>query len=43
MGYNFSRYTRAITVGSRIATGQPLSHEPFVRYITAKFSDIYEL
>jgi carboxypeptidase Taq len=25
------------------ATGQPLSHEPFVRYVTAKFSDIYEL
>ena len=27
MGYNFSRYTRAITVGSRIATGQPLSND----------------
>jgi carboxypeptidase Taq len=24
-------------------TGQPLSHEPFVRYVTAKFSDIYDL
>jgi carboxypeptidase Taq len=25
------------------ATGQPLSHEPFMRYVTAKFSDIYKL
>jgi carboxypeptidase Taq len=25
------------------ATGQPLSHEPFVRYVTTKFSDIYGL
>jgi carboxypeptidase Taq len=24
-------------------TGEPLSHEPFVRYVTAKFSDIYGL
>ena len=23
------------------ATGQPLTHEPFMRYITAKFSDLY--
>lgn len=25
------------------ATGRPLSHEPFVRYATAKFSSLYEL
>jgi carboxypeptidase Taq len=25
------------------ATGQPLSHEPFMRYVTQKFSDIYDL
>ncbi len=25
------------------ATGQPLSHEPFMRYVTQKFSDIYGL
>ncbi len=25
------------------ATGRPLSHEPFVRYVKAKFSEIYEL
>lgn len=25
------------------ATGSALTHEPFVRYVTAKFSDIYEL
>ncbi len=25
------------------ATGQPLSHEPFMRYVTEKFSDIYGL
>ncbi len=24
-------------------TGQPLSHEPFMRYVTAKFNDIYDL
>jgi carboxypeptidase Taq len=27
----------------RRATGKPLSHEPFIRYITAKFSDLYNL
>lgn len=25
------------------ATGQPLSHEPFVEYVTEKFSDVYRL
>jgi carboxypeptidase Taq len=25
------------------ATGKPLSHEPFVRYATKKFSEIYNL
>ena len=25
------------------ATGQPLSHEPFMRYVTQKFSEIYDL
>ncbi len=25
------------------ATGKPLSHEPFMRYVTAKFTDIYGL
>lgn len=25
------------------ATGKPLSHEPFVRYVTNKFTEIYEL
>ncbi|MEJ2747684.1 MAG: carboxypeptidase M32 [Anaerolineae bacterium] len=25
------------------ATGQPLSHEPFVRYVTKKFGEIYDL
>lgn len=25
------------------ATGKPLSHEPFVQYVTKKFSEIYEL
>lgn len=24
-------------------TGRPLDHEPFIRYVTAKFSEIYEL
>ncbi|MCB8952198.1 MAG: carboxypeptidase M32 [Ardenticatenales bacterium] len=42
---NVHRHGRKFTPSELVqqATGQPLSHEPFVRYITAKFSDIYEL
>ncbi|GAB4162649.1 MAG: carboxypeptidase M32 [Candidatus Promineifilaceae bacterium] len=35
------KYTPAELV--QRATGQPLTHEPFVRYVTAKFSQIYGL
>ncbi|TWI28220.1 plasmid mobilization relaxosome protein MobC [Paracoccus sulfuroxidans] len=38
MGYNMSRYTRAIHVGSRIATGQPLSNEELQAAVPSIFA-----
>ena len=38
MGYNMSRYTRAIRVGSRIATGQPLSNEELQAAVPSIFA-----
>lgn len=38
MGYNFSRYTRAIRVGSRISTGAPLSNEELQAAVPSIFA-----
>jgi carboxypeptidase Taq len=45
LGENVHRHGRKFTPSElvRRATGQPLSHEPFVAYVTQKFSDVYEL
>jgi carboxypeptidase Taq len=42
---NVHQYGRKFPPGELIlhATGQPLSHQPFIRYITAKFTDLYDL
>ncbi len=42
---NVHGYGRKFTPAELVqrATGQPLSHEPFIRYATAKFSEIYDL
>ncbi len=42
---NAHRHGRKFTPAELVqrATGQPLSHEPFIRYATAKFSEIYDL
>lgn len=42
---NVHRHGRKYTPGELIiqATGQPLSHEPFRRYVTAKFGELYGL
>ncbi|MBK7894115.1 MAG: carboxypeptidase M32 [Anaerolineaceae bacterium] len=45
LGENIHQYGRKFTpseLGHRI-TGGPLTHEPFMRYVTQKFSQIYEL
>jgi carboxypeptidase Taq len=42
---NIHQHGRKFTPGELVerVTGKPLSHEAFIRYVTAKFSDIYEL
>ncbi|MBE2202420.1 MAG: carboxypeptidase M32 [Anaerolinea sp.] len=42
---NIHQHGRKFTPGELVqrVTGQPLSHHAFVRYVTAKFSDIYRL
>lgn len=42
---NIHQHGRKFTPGELVkrVTGQALSHQPFMRYITAKFSDIYRL
>jgi carboxypeptidase Taq len=42
---NIHQHGRKFPPGELVqrATGKPLSHEPFIRYITAKFSDLYSL
>lgn len=42
---NVHRYGRKFTPAELVqrTTGQPLSHKPFIRYATAKFSEIYGL
>jgi carboxypeptidase Taq len=42
---NIHQHGRKFPPGELIrrATGQPLNHEPFIRYLTAKFSDLYSL
>ena len=45
LGENIHQHGRKFPPSELIkrATGKPLSHEPFVRYATKKFSDIYNL
>jgi carboxypeptidase Taq len=45
LGENIHQHGRKFTPRELIqrVTGQSLSHEPFIRYVTAKFSDIYDL
>lgn len=45
LGENIHQHGRKFTPGELIQriAGGPLSHEPFIRYATAKFSDIYNL
>lgn len=45
LGENIHRHGRKFTPSELImrATGKPLSHEPFVRYVNRKFTDVYEL
>jgi carboxypeptidase Taq len=45
LGENIHRHGSKFTPGELVlrATGKPLSHEPFVRYATRKFSDLYGL
>ncbi len=42
---NIHQHGRKFTASTIVqrATGKPLSHEPFMRYVTAKFSQIYAL
>lgn len=42
---NVHRHGRKYTPGELImqATGQPLSHKPFLRYVSTKFGELYEL
>jgi carboxypeptidase Taq len=42
---NIHRHGRKFTPRELVqrVTGRPLDHEPFIRYITTKFSEIYEL
>ncbi|VAW31283.1 Thermostable carboxypeptidase 1, partial [hydrothermal vent metagenome] len=45
LGENIHQYGRKFTPAELIqrTTGKPLSHKPFMRYVTKKFSDIYNL
>ena len=45
LGDNIHQHGRKFTPGELVqrATGKPLSHRPFVRYLIEKFTDIYEL
>ena len=45
LGENIHQYGKKFTPAELIqkATGKPLTHEPFMRYVTEKFSKIYEL
>ena len=45
LGENIHQYGRKFTPSELVhrITGGPLTHEPFMRYVTAKFSQIYEL
>jgi carboxypeptidase Taq len=45
LGENVHQHGRKFTPGELVqrATGRPLSHEPFVAYVTGKFSDVYDL
>jgi carboxypeptidase Taq len=45
LGENIHQHGRKFTPRELVqrVTGQPLCHEPFIRYVTAKFSDIYGL
>ena len=45
LGENIHQHGRKFTPRELVqrVTGQPLRHEPFIRYVTAKFSDIYDL
>ncbi len=45
LGKNIHQHGRKFTPSELIvrATGRPLSHTPFVRYVHQKFSDVYEL
>lgn len=42
---NIHQYGKKFTPGELVVrvTGQPLDHEAFMRYVTAKFGDLYEL
>lgn len=45
LGENIHQHGRKFTPSELIvrATGKPLSHRPFVRYVHRKFSDVYEI
>jgi carboxypeptidase Taq len=45
LGDNIHRHGRKFTAGELVqrVTGKPLSQRPFLRYVTAKFSNIYAL
>lgn len=45
LGENIHQHGRKFTPRELVqrVTGQPLCHEPFIRYVTAKFNDIYGL
>ncbi len=45
LGENIHQHGRKFTAAelAQRATGKPLSHEAFMRYATAKFTDLYEL
>jgi carboxypeptidase Taq len=45
LGENIHQHGRKFTPSELIvrATGKPLSHEPFVRYVNEKFADVYDL
>ena len=42
---NIHQYGRKFTPAELVqkATGESLTYEPFIRYVTQKFSEIYEL
>jgi carboxypeptidase Taq len=45
LGENIHQHGRKFTPAELVqqATGSPLTHKPFMRYVTQKFSEIYEL